>query len=138
MFVLDTNVVSEMRRQEKMHPKVYAWAKRTPLASMYLSAVTLMELELGVLRIERKDARQGALLRWWLEKRVLGEFEGRILPLDVASARHCAQFHVPDPKPERDAMIASTAMAHGMIAVTRNVADFRQMGVATMNPWLDH
>jgi toxin FitB len=135
MFVLDTNVVSEMRRQEKMHPKVYTWATRTPLASMYLSAVTVLELEVGVLRVERKDAKQAVLLRWWLENRVLTEFEGRILPLDTAVARCCARFHVPDPKAERDAMIAATAMVHGMTLATRNMPDFQSMGVTMLNPW---
>ena len=138
MFLLDTNVVSEMRRQQKMHPRVFAWATRTPFASMYLSTITVFELELGVLRIERKDAKQAAPLRWWLEQRVLREFDERILPLDVAAARCCANLHMPDPKAERDAMIAAIAMTHGMTAVTRNTADFRAMGVKTLNPWLDH
>jgi predicted nucleic acid-binding protein len=135
MFVLDTHIVSEMRRRDKMHPKVRAWATTTPLASMYLSAVTVLELELGVLLVERKDVKQGALLRAWLEKRVLTEFEGRVLPLDTVVARCCAKLHVPDPKAERDAMIAATTSAHGMTLVTRNVANFRRTGVLTLNPW---
>jgi predicted nucleic acid-binding protein len=135
MFVLDTNIVSEMRRRDKMHPKVRAWATATPLASLYLSAVTVLELDLGVLLVERKDAKQGALLRAWLEQRVLTEFDGRVLPFDAVAARCCARLHVPDPKAERDAMIAATALVHGMTLVTRNVADFQRTGVSTLNPW---
>ena len=138
MFMLDTNVVSEMRRQKKMHPNVYAWAQSTPFASLYLSAITVFEIEMGVLRIERKDAKQAVPLRWWLEQRVLKEFDGRILPFDTTAARRCAGLHVPNPKAERDAMIAATALVHGMTVITRNVADFRFMGSNTFNPWMDH
>jgi predicted nucleic acid-binding protein len=94
-----------------------------------------MELELGVLLIERKDAAQGAMLRSWLEQHVLPEFSARTLPVDTAVAQRCARLHIPDPRNERDALIAATALVHGMTVVTRNVADFKPTGVNIVNPW---
>jgi hypothetical protein len=137
MFVLDTNVVSELRkvRLGKADPNVTAWAQRVDAADLFVSAITIMELELGVLSIERKDATQGALLRLWLEQHVLPEFSGRTLPVDTAVARRCAQLHVPDKRGERDALIAATALVHGMAVVTRNVADFKSTGLTLINPW---
>ena len=95
----------------------------------------MLELELGVLRIERRDPVQRALLRTWLEEQVLPAFSGRIFPVDGAVARCCARLHVPDPRSERDALIAATALTHGLIVATRNGADFRPTGVATFDPW---
>lgn len=137
MFVLDTNVVSELRkaRQGKADRKVVAWAASVDAADLYLSAITVMELELGVLSIERKDAAQGAMLRAWLDRQVLPEFSGRILPVDTAVALRCAQLHVPDKRGERDALIAASALVHGMTLVTRNVSDFEASGVPLINPW---
>lgn len=135
MFVLDTNVVSELRRPERANAKVVAWASATPLAGFFLSAITVLELELGVLLMERKDAAQGASLRAWLNDQILPRFEGRILPVDAVVAQRCANLHVPDPRAERDALIAATALVHGMTVATRNVADFAPTGVRTFNPW---
>lgn len=137
MFVLDTNVVSELRkiRLGKADPKVAAWAESVDAADLFLSAITVMELELGVLSIERKDTTQGAMLRAWLEQQVLPEFSGRILPVDTAVAQRCARLHVPDKRGERDALIAASALVHGMTLVTRNVADFEATGVPIINPW---
>lgn len=137
MFVLDTNVVSELRKPARANARVAQWASHISLDQLYLSALTVMEIELGVLRMERKDKRQGAELRTWLEGQVLADFSGRILPLEVAVVRRCAELHVPDPMPERDAMIAATAMVHGMTLVTRNVIDFQRAKVKLFNPWLD-
>jgi predicted nucleic acid-binding protein len=100
-----------------------------------VSAITILELELNVLPIERKDATQGALLRSWLEQHVLPEFSGRTLPVDTAVAQRCARLHVPDKRGERDTLIAATALVHGMTVVTRNVADFKPTGVTIVNPW---
>ncbi len=135
MFVLDTNVVSELRRPDKANPQVLAWAAATPLAYFYLSAITVLELELGVLLMERRDAAQGAVLRAWLVDAVLPRFEGRILAVDTPVALRCAGLHVPDPRAERDALIAATALVHGMAVATRNVADFAPTGVRVFNPW---
>ena len=137
MYVLDTNVLSELRkvRLGKADGNVTAWTESVDAADLLVSAITIMELELGVLSIERKDAAQGAMLRSWLEQHVLPEFSGRTLPIDTAVAQRCARLHVPDKRGERDALIAATALVHGMTVVTRNVADFKPTGVAIVNPW---
>lgn len=137
MFVLDTNVVSELRkvRSGKADPNVALWASNVDAANLFVSAITIMELELGVLSIERKDATQGAMLRAWLEQHVLPEFSDRTLPIDTTVAQRCARLHIPDRRGERDALIAATALVHGMTVVTRNVADFQSTGVAIINPW---
>jgi toxin FitB len=137
MFVLDTNVVSELRkiRSGKADGNVAAWTATVDAAALFVSAVTIMELEMGVLRIEHRDAAQGSMLRAWLDQHVLPEFTGRVLPVDTAVALRCARLHVPDPRSERDALIAATALVHGMTLVTRNVADFAATGVTILNPW---
>jgi len=137
MFVLDTNVVSELRKARlgKANTNVTAWAESVDAADLFVSAITIMELELGVLSIERKDATQGAILRSWLEQQVLPEFARRTLPVDTAVAQRCARLHVPDKRSERDALIAATALVHGMTVVTRNTADFVPTGVSLIDPW---
>ena len=137
MFVLDTIVVSELRkvRLGKADTNVAAWTEGVDAADLFVSAITIMELELGVVSIERKDATQGAMLRAWLEQHVLPEFSGRTLPVDTAVAQRCARLHVPDKRGERDALIAATALVHGMTVVTRNAADFKPTGVPLINPW---
>lgn len=139
MFLLDTNVVSELRKAKtgKAHARVAAWATKVPAGSLYLSAITLLELEMGVLQIERCDPTQGAVLRRWFDAHVLPAFAGRVLSVDTAVALQCARLHVPDKLSEHDAMIAATALVHGMTVVTRNVADFEPSGVPVLNPWLE-
>lgn len=137
MFVLDTNVVSELRkvRAGRADANVSAWAESIDAAELFVSAITILELELGVLSIERRDAQQGGILRSWLEQHVLPEFSNRTLSINTAVALRCAQLHVPDKRGERDALIAATALTHGMTVVTRNVDDFKATGVAILNPW---
>jgi predicted nucleic acid-binding protein len=108
------------------------------VSSFFLSAITILEIELGALLIARKDSAQGVLLRAWIDQQVLGRFEGRVLAVDTAVAQRCAQLHVPDPRAERDALIAASALVHGLTVVTRNIADFKATGVALINPWLEH
>ncbi len=138
MFLLDTNVVSELRKAKsgKAHPSVTAWATGIRAGSLYVSAITLLELEMGVLQLERRDAAQGMIIRTWLDGHVLPAFAGRVLAVDAAVALQCARLHVPDRLSERDAMIAATALVHGMTVVTRNLADFEASGVPLLNPWL--
>lgn len=135
MYLLDTNVVSELRRPEKADAGVRSWAQATPVGQFYLSVITLLEIEHGVLLVERRDTRQGEVLRHWLETALLPHFEDRVLPIDPTVARRCAQLHVPDPHADRDALIAATALVHGLTVVTRNVADFQPMNVVLLNPW---
>jgi hypothetical protein len=139
MFLLDTNVVSELRKagDGKSDANVVTWLSRQDASQFYLSAITLMELELGILLIGRRDSVQGARLRSWMDSHVLPEFSERTLPVDTAVALRCAQLHVPDPRPDRDAYIAATALVHGMTIVTRNVADFEPSGVGVVNPWTE-
>ncbi|RQS72031.1 type II toxin-antitoxin system VapC family toxin [Burkholderia sp. Bp8963] len=119
----------------KADPNVAAWSATVDAPALFVSAITIMELETGVLQIERRDPGQGALLRAWLDGHVLPEFTGRVLPIDTAVALRCARLHVPDRRSERDALIAATALVHGMTVVTRNVADFAETGVTILNPW---
>lgn len=137
MFILDTNVVSELRKAKagKANPNVTAWARSTVPGALFISAITVLELELGVLQVERRDPAQGGLLRAWLEGQVLPAFAQRVLPVDTDVAQRCAALHVPDPHSERDALIAATALVHGMTVVTRNLDDFVGTGAAVLNPW---
>ena len=138
MFLLDTNVISELRKagSGKADKNVIAWAEKITDSQLYISAVTVMELEMGVLAKERKDKTQGAMLRYWLEHNVLPAFAERTLAFDSRIARCCAGLHVPDRRSERDALIAATAIIHNMTVVTRNTDDFTDTGVALLNPWL--
>ena len=138
MYLLDTNVVSELRKSPsgKADLNVVQWASTANPETLYISVITVLELEMGILSMERRDPHQGDLLRKWLEEQVLPTFEGRILPIDIDIARKCAELHVPDKRVERDAMIAATAVIHRMKMVTRNVADFDQAGIEVINPWL--
>jgi hypothetical protein len=137
MLLLDTNVVSELRKVTlgKADPNVAKWSKTLDTADLFISTVTIYELEIGVLLVERRDPLQGAVFREWLDSQVLSAFDGCILPLDVAVARRAAKLHVPNPQPINDAFIAATAFVHGMTVATRNLTDFATMGVPLLNPW---
>jgi len=137
IYLLDTNVVSEMRkiRHGKADPQVSAWADSVETCDLYLSVISIHELELGILLAERRDPVQGASLRKWMNDQVLPAFAGRILDVDTVVAQRSAGLHVPDPRPFRDGLIAATALVHGMTVVTRNVDDFQSTGVTILNPW---
>ncbi len=137
MYLLDTNVLSELRKVQarKADKHVTQWAASVDASALFVSSISLMELELGVLAMERKDPAQGQILRSWLERRVLPEFKNRTLPVDTAVALRCARLHVPDRRSERDALIAATALVHGMSVVTCNKLDFEPTGVTLLNPW---
>ena len=135
MYLRGANVLSELRTgKPQPDAQVLAWAAAVPLAAQYVSAVTWMEMDIGILRLQRRDAAQAqALQAWFAQLRAL--FAGRTLPVDEAVVQRCAQLHVPNPAPPHDALIAATALAHGLTLVTRNVGDFVGMGVQLLNPW---
>lgn len=137
-YLLDTNVVSELRKigDGKADASVVAWVGREDSASFFISAITILELERGILGVQRRDARQGARLRTWLDNYVRPEFAGRILSIDDAVATRCAHLHIPDRRNEVDALIAATALIHGLTVVTRNVKDFEEAGAIIVDPWL--
>src|SRR5271167_1768429 len=122
MYILDTNVISELRKARKTHQNVRKWAERLPSASLYISVISVLELEIGILLIDRRDKEQGAILRAWMDRHVLPTFSGRIVPIDIDVARRCAVLHIPNPRSDRDALIAATALVHGLTVATRNVA----------------
>lgn len=138
MFVLDTNVVSGLRkvRSGKANPGVADWAEQVSSSELFISVITMHELEHGVLLMERSDPDQGALLRAWLDHGVAAAFKTRVLDVDERVARRAAALHVPDPAPFRDALIGATAIEHDMTVVTRNVKDFERFeGLDVFNPW---
>ena len=135
MYLLDTNVISELRKGIKAHKNVTAWGRTISTSTLFLSVITILEIEIGVLQKERQDPSQGAILRTWINAHVLPAFSERILNIDVAVVQRCAKLHIPDPKSERDALIAATALVHGMTVVTRNISDFEETGVELYNPW---
>jgi len=137
MFLLDTNVISELRkaRNGKANPRVVKWSSAQDVSDLFISSITLMELEVGILRAHRKDARKGTMLRNWLQNQIIKNFQNRILPFGADEAVCCARLHVPNQRPERDAIICATAIVHGMTVITRNVVDFSATGVTILNPW---
>lgn len=136
MYLLDTNVVSELRKAAKADQHVVAWTEQTDVQFMYISVISILEIRLGILSLQRKDKAQADVLSTWLSRQVIPGFAERILPIDLAVALRCAELHVPDPRSDRDALIAATALAHGLTVVTRNIKDFEPTGVTTLNPWL--
>ena len=137
MYLLDTNTLSELRKRRsgKISAAVEAWAGSVDQADMYLSVITIMEIELGIALLERRDARQAGVLRLWLHDKVIPAFAGRILPIDTTIALRCARLHVPETKSERDAWIAATGLVHDLTIVTRNVVDFAGTDVTLLDPW---
>ena len=135
MFLLDTNALSELRRPGRAHPGLIAWLSGKAPADLFISSITLFEVELGAALAERKDPGKGHVLRSWIDKHVVPAFRGRILAVDAEVAQRCAALHVPIPRPQADSLIAATALVHRLALVTRNVRDFECMGVPLINPW---
>ena len=134
MYLLDTNVISELRKR-RGNPGVKQWVAGRSVADLAISVVTIIEIETGILRKGRSDPDQARILTRWFEGHVLMGFADRILPLDLSAARRVASLHVPDQAPQHDALIAGTALARGLTVVTRNTRDFERAGVDCLNPW---
>lgn len=131
-YLLDTNVLSDARARRS--PEVMDWVAAQRVNDLAVSAVSVLELERGILRKERKDPEAGRVLRQWLHDDVLSLFHGRILDVDTRVAVRAAALHVPDPMPEFDALIAATALVHGLVLVTRNLKDLERAGATIFNP----
>ena len=136
-YLLDTNVVSELRKvgDGKADLNVTTWLGAKDSRDLYISAITILELERGILGIQRRDIEQGSRLRNWMDSRVRPEFAERIISIDEAIATRCAHLHIPDRRNEADALIAATAIVHGLVVVTRNIHDFQGTGVVLVDPW---
>lgn len=137
MYLLDTNIVSELRKAEKgrADAQVLQWFSCIKIQHAYLSVISLAEIQTGILLLARRDEQAAAILQDWLKMRLLPEFAQRILPLDVQAALLSAQFHVPDKSPLNDAYIAATAKTHGLTLVTRHVRDFAGLGIEVFDPF---
>lgn len=135
-YLLDTNVISELRKPAgRAAPTVREWAQRQVTHDLSISVITVMEIEIGIARLERRDPAQGEILRRWLEHDLLPAFANRTLPVDLDVVRQAARMHVPDPRPERDVLIAATALTRHLTVVTRNTSDFEPLGVPLINSW---
>ncbi|MFI0847395.1 type II toxin-antitoxin system VapC family toxin [Mesorhizobium sp. IMUNJ 23232] len=134
-FLLDTNVISEMRRPERAALPVLTWVSAQAEETLWCSVISILELEMGALQALRRDKLKGTMLRSWIDERVLPRFQDRIVAIDTVVALKCAALHVPDPKPDRDAYIAATALVHNLTVITRNTRDFASTGVKLFNPW---
>ena len=111
------------------------WSSQQERERLYISAMSIFEMEHGTLLLERRDPKQGRALRSFLERQILVGFRDRILPMDTQIVRKAAQLHVPDPAPYADSLIAAMALVHDLTVVTRNVRDFERTGVRSINPW---
>jgi predicted nucleic acid-binding protein len=133
-WLLDTNVLSEIRKGQRCHPRVARWVADLPPESLYTSVLVLGEIRRGVERVRRKDAKQAKVLANWLEQVRLA-FAGRILEVTEEIAEEWGKFDVPDPKPVVDGLMAATAKVRGLTLVTRNTGDVASTGVALLNPF---
>ena len=138
MYLLDTNVISELRKAPagKAHANVVIWAESVPSINLYISVITILEIEKDILKVARQDEKQAAILRAWFDDHVIPAFNDRILPIDVAIAKKYAALHSPDPRPERNTIIAATAIVHGLELVTCNTKDFELLPLTLINPWV--
>lgn len=139
LYLLDTNVLSELRKVKsgRCAQQVIDWAESVSISDTFISAISVLEIERGILLKEKSDSRQGKILRQWFEEYVLSEYQGRVLAVDRQVARHCARLHVPDKRSLNDSLIAATAFINGMTVVTRNIADFTHMDIPLLNPWAE-
>ncbi|WP_339779799.1 type II toxin-antitoxin system VapC family toxin [uncultured Thalassospira sp.] len=137
MYLLDSDVIVELRKagSEKANENVVKWANSVPTAGTFLSAITILELEIAILEFEWQDEERGAIMRKWLDDHVIPAFDGRVLPINEKVARKCAQFHSRGSHSEGATLLAATALVHGLTVVTRNIDEFKPTGVTLCNPW---
>lgn len=139
MYLLDTNVISEIRKihHNKADSGVTKWFYGCQFSDLFLNDIILLEMQKGYLLKNRKDAQQGQILKLWIEY-VTNNFAGRILPISQEICLKCAELHIPNPRPQFDSLIASTALVHNLILVTDNTKDFQGIdGLKIHNPFTD-
>jgi predicted nucleic acid-binding protein len=135
MFLLDTNVVSDLRRPKRITPAAERWFGAVDADELYISTVTVFEIQHGIVELRRRDPQRAAHLQGWLDTAVLAAFAGRIIALDTIAAQRCAELHAGRARWDADRMIAAIALSRGMTLVTRNVGDFASMGVNVFDPF---
>ena len=134
-FLVDTNVVSEIRKGPRCHESVARWVENTAQSDLFISVITIGEIRRGVERIRRRDSRSADILEAWLFE-LVAEYEDRIVPIDLEIATEWGRLNVPDPLPVVDGLLAATARVRNLVVATRNVRDIARAGVDTVNPWL--
>jgi predicted nucleic acid-binding protein len=133
-FLLDTNVIAELRKGARANGQVRAWFETLDPEAIVLSVLTIGEIRRGIENVRRRDPAAAKALERWL-RRLLAEHHDRILPVDLPVAEEWGRLNVPDPLPVIDALLAATAKVHGLTLVTRNVKDVARTGVELMNPF---
>lgn len=134
-MLLDTNVLSELRKASRCDPAVAAWQQDQDLEQQFVSVISLLELKLGIELKARKNTEFGARLRLWYESQVKTTFQHRTLSVDLRIAETCAGLHATRTRPYRDSLLAATALVYGFTIVTRNTADFADSGLMLIDPW---
>lgn len=136
MYLLDTPVIAELRRAKSglADEHVTRWASNVPAQNLFVSVLSLLELESGIAEVQRKDRALGAALHTWIDVTVPAAFEGRILSVDLAVTKKRATLPFSETK-DRDALLAATALTHGLTVVTRNLSSYRFSKVKLFNPW---
>lgn len=134
-FLLDTNVLSELRRPNQAERRVLNWFGTIAPAETFISAISIAELEQGAVKAERKQLPHAPVLRAWIDTYILRIYAGRILPVDAIIALQYGRLQPPDPLAYADVMIAATALVHGLTVVTRNTRHFAAFSVPLLNPW---
>ncbi len=134
-FLIDTNLISELRKKGRCDPNVSAWQFEASRHEFFISVITMMEIRHAILMAKRKNASFAALLEQWFEVQVKPAFDGFVLPIDLAIAERCAALLGERSRSLADALIAATAYVNDLTLATRNVADFVDTGVKLVNPW---
>ena len=133
-YLIDTNVISEIRKGSRCNPGVKSWLAEAFSAEVYLSVLTLGEIRKGIENVRRRDKPTADALESWFRE-VENNFSDHILPVDQAISEQWGRFNVPDPLPTVDSLLAATAQVHGLTLVTRNLKDVERTGVDCLNPF---
>jgi predicted nucleic acid-binding protein len=133
-FLVDTNVISELRKGSRCDPKVSTWFASVPAEGLYLSVLVVGEIRRGIKNIRRRDPKSARRLESWL-KSLVSAHEDRILPVDRRVAEEWGRMNVPDPIPVLDGLMAATAKVNGLVLATRNVKDVARTRARTVNPF---